>query len=99
MTRGWAYWFKGLLLAALLVGGVPGQYAQGDERRRIDLFDTQSRRTGSAIVDDRTGRIDFYDTKSNRTGYGTLHPDGRLDRYDTKSRRSGSGTVSSRGKR
>lgn len=27
---------------------------------RVDLFDTQGRRTGYVIVDERTGRLDIY---------------------------------------
>ena len=70
--------------------------------RFLDLFDRQSNRTGSAIIDEKTGRVDLYDTKSNRTGYGTIDKGGRIDLFDTRSNRVGSGQVApggSRGKR
>ena len=66
---------------------------------RIDLFDRQSNRTGSAIIDEKTGRVDLYDTKSNRTGYGTIDKGGRIDLFDTRSNRVGSGQVASGGSR
>jgi hypothetical protein len=80
-----------LLGAALLVA--PGHAAERPTETRIDLFDTKSNRTGSAIVDEKTGRVDLYDPKSNRTGYGTIDATGRLDFYDTKGNRTGSGQV------
>ena len=76
-----------LLLALGLATTVPAQ-------TRIDLFDKQSNRTGSATLDERTGRIDFYDTKSNRTGYGRIDRDtGKVDLYNLDGSRRGSGTL------
>ena len=61
---------------------------------RVDLFDKNSNRTGSATIDERTGRIDTYDTQSNRTGYGTVDPrSGRIDLFDTRGSRIGNGTL------
>lgn len=80
-----------LVVVLILVGKVAAE-------TRIDLYDTKSNRTGSAVVTE--GRVDFYDTKSNRTGYGTIDKGGRLDLYDRKSNRTGSGTIApSRGRR
>jgi hypothetical protein len=78
-----------LLGVALLVA--PG-HAQ-ERETRIDLFDTRSNRTGSAIIDEKSGRVDFYDKSSNRTGYGTIDKNGRIDLYDRSSNRTGSGQV------
>ena len=39
---------------------------------RIDLYDTNSNRTGYIIVDPKTRRLETYDTKSNRTRWGTI---------------------------
>jgi hypothetical protein len=58
----------GLILGAgtgLLLGGQLVIAAD-----RIDLFDTNSNRTGYIIVDPKTKRFDTYDTKSHRTGGG-----------------------------
>lgn len=85
-----------VLLGAILVTGSQGADPPGETR--VDLFDPQSNRTGSAIMDDKTGRIDLYDTQSRRTGYGTIDKGGRIDLYDTKSRRTGSGTLTGGGK-
>jgi hypothetical protein len=61
---------------------------------RVDLFDKNSRRTGSATIDERTGRIDFYDVKSSRTGYGKVDPrSGSLESFDLKGNRTGSGRI------
>ena len=62
---------------------------------RVDLYDTQSRRTGHAIVDERTGRVDFYDEKSRRTRYGKIESTGRLERFDLEGRREGTTGVPS----
>lgn len=77
--------------AALLLRVAP---AFGEERpgeARIDLFDKSSRRTGAAIVDERSQRIDLYDQHSRRTGYGAInrYGDGKVDLYDTKGNRTG----------
>src|SRR5260370_10638260 len=60
----------GLILGAgtgLLLGGQLVIAAD-----RIDLFDTNSNRTGYIIVDPKTKRVDTYDTKSHRTGWRTI---------------------------
>src|SRR5688572_24621019 len=65
----------GSLLAAPLAAPV-----FADERpseTRLDLFDTKSNRTGSAIIDRNGERVDFYDRKSSHTGYGTIDKGGR----------------------
>jgi hypothetical protein len=91
--------------AALFGVAMLAPHGHAEERSastRIDLFDRQSNRTGSAIIDEKTGRVDLYDTKSNRTGYGTIDKGGRIDLFDTRSNRVGSGQVApggSRGKR
>ena len=83
-----------LSLAALVV---PGHAQERGAQTRIDLFDRQSNRTGSATVNPATGRIDFYDTKSNRTGYGVIDGSGTLQRYDLKGNRTGTGQLSTDG--
>jgi hypothetical protein len=61
---------------------------------RIDLFDTNSNRTGYIIVDPRTKRFDTYDTKSHRTGWGTItRESGSVQVYDKDGNRVGSGTL------
>ena len=60
---------------------------------RVDLYDTKSNRTGSAVIDEKSGRVDFYDKSSNRTGYGTIDKSGRIDLYDRSGNRTGSGQV------
>jgi len=60
----------GLILGAgtgLLLGGQLVIAAD-----RIDLFDTDSNRTGYIIVDPKTKRVDTYDVKSHRTGWGAI---------------------------
>jgi hypothetical protein len=76
---------------ALLVA--PAHAAERPTETRVDLYDPRSNRTGSAIVDEKTGRVDLYDARSNRTGYGTIDKSGRIDFYDTKGNRTGSGQV------
>lgn len=83
----------GVLLLAVALLAAPVHAAERPTETRIDLFDTRSNRTGSAIVDEKTGRVDLYDTKSNRTGYGTIDATGRPDFYDTKGNRTGSRQV------
>ena len=90
---------EGLTLAGFLLSLVAlGAPALADERpaeTRVDLYDRSSARTGSAIVNERTGRVDVYDRRSNRVGYGTIdRKSGRVDTFDTRSRRTGSGTLS-----
>lgn len=54
---------------------------------RVDLFDTQGRRTGYAIVDRESGRVDFYDVNSKRLGWGQIRPSGRIENFDLNGRR------------
>jgi hypothetical protein len=82
----------GLILGAgtgLLLGGQLVIAAD-----RIDLFDTNSNRTGYIIVDPTTKRFDTYDTKSHRTGWGTITQEsGAVQVYDKDGNRIGSGTL------
>jgi hypothetical protein len=86
----------GLILGAgtgLLLGGQLVIAAD-----RIDLFDTNSKRTGYIIVEPKTGRFDTYDTKSNRTGWGTItRESGDVQVYDKDGNRVGSGVLSAPG--
>jgi hypothetical protein len=62
---------------------------------RIDLFDTNSNRTGYIIVDPKTRRFDTYDTRSRRTGWGTItRESGAIHVYDKDGNRIGSGILS-----
>ena len=82
----------GLILGAgtgLLLGGQLVIAAD-----RIDLFDTNSKRTGYIIIDPKTKRFDTYDTKSHRTGWGTItRESGDIQVYDKDGNRIGSGTI------
>jgi hypothetical protein len=82
----------GLILGAgtgLLLGGQLVIAAD-----RIDLFDTNSNRTGYIIIDPKTKRFDTYDTKSHRTGWGTItRESGDIQVYDKDGNRIGSGTL------
>jgi hypothetical protein len=82
----------GLILGAgtgLLLGGQLVIAAD-----RIDLFDTNSNRTGYMIVDPQTKRFDTYDTKSKRTGWGTItRESGAVQVYDKDGNRIGSGKL------
>jgi len=82
----------GLILGAgtgLLLGG---QLAIATDR--IDLFDTNSNRTGYIIVDPKTRRFDTYDTNSHRTGWGTITQEsGAVKVYDKDGNRIGSGKL------
>ena len=74
----------GLLLGGQLVIAVD----------RIDLFDTNSNRSGYIIVDPKTKRFDTYDTKSHRTGWGTITQEsGAVQVYDKDGNRIGSGKL------
>jgi hypothetical protein len=65
---------------------------------RIDLFDTNSNRTGYIIVDPKTKRFDTYDTHSHRTGWGTItRESGDVQVYDKDGNRVGSGILPARG--
>ena len=76
-----------LLLVLALAPAVAAQ-------TRVDLYDRNSRRTGSVTIDERTGRIDTYDTRSNRSGYGQVDQrTGKIDFYDLRGNRTGSGTL------
>jgi hypothetical protein len=81
------------ILLGLVALAAPALAEERSAPARVDLFDTQSNRTGSAVINERTQRIDLYDMKSNRTGYGTIDKNGRVDLFDTKSRRTGSGQI------
>lgn len=72
--RGLGRLFRLLALAALL----PGAALAGE---RVDLFDAQGRRTGYAVVDEKSGRVDFYDAMSRRTGYGRVDETGKVERF------------------
>lgn len=62
--------------------------ALAQDRTRVDLYDTGSRRQGYAIVDRETGRVDYFDQRSRRTGYGTVDPQtGRAERFDASGKR------------
>ena len=82
----------GLILGAgtgLLLGGQLVIAAD-----RIDLFDTNSNRTGYIIVDLKIKRFDIYDTKSKRTGWGTITQEsGAVQVYDKDGNRIGSGKL------
>ena len=82
-----------LLVALVALVFAPAASAQ----TRVDLFDRNNRRTGSATIDERTGRVDFYDTQSRRTGYGTIAPSGKVETFDLRGKRTGSGTLSPSG--
>src|SRR4029077_12346689 len=61
---------------------------------RIDLFDTNSNRTGYIIIDPKTKRFDTYDTRSHRTGGGTItRESGDVQVFDKDGNRIGSGTL------
>ena len=82
----------GLILGAgtgLLLGGQLVIAAD-----RIDLFDTNSNRTGYIIVDLKTKWFDIYDTKSHRTGWGTItRESGDVQVFDKDENRVRSGTL------
>jgi len=77
---------RGLAVIGIVVGvGL----AHAGEPTRVDLFDTQGRRTGYAVVDRDTGRVDFYDTTSRRTGYGRVDGAGKVERFGVDGKRQG----------
>ena len=82
----------GLILgvgAGLLLGGQLVIAAD-----RIDLFDTNSNRTGYIIVDPKTKRFDTYDAHSKRTRWGTItRESGDVSVYDKGGKRIGSGIL------
>jgi hypothetical protein len=83
--RGRGRLFRLVALVALLSGAA---LAGAEERTRVDLFDTQGRRTGHAIVDRESGRVDFYAPDGKRTGYGRVDATtGTVDRFDAQGRR------------
>ena len=84
--RGPRWWV--LVLLALLIGIIAGVVlARAGEQTRVDLFDTQGRRTGFAVVDQGTGRVDLYDTMSRRTGYGRVDGVGKVERFGLDGKR------------
>ncbi len=75
---------------ALLLGLLLGTWlAHAGERTRVDLFDVDGRRTGSAVVEPGTGRVDFYDARSRRTGWGRVDATGRAERVGLDGTRRG----------
>ena len=84
--------FTGIILCAgagLLLGG---QLATATER--IELYDTNARRTGYIIVDPKTRRLDTYDTRSHRTGWGTIaRESGDVDAFDKNGHCVGTGKL------
>ena len=55
-------------LAGVIVSGSVGLLLGGQlviAADRIDLFDTNSNRTGYIVVDPKSGRFDTYDTKKS----------------------------------
>jgi hypothetical protein len=90
--RGPRWWV--LVLLALVIGIILGVVlARAGEQTRVDLFDTQGRRTGYAVVDQGTGRVDFYDTMSRRTGYGRVDGVGKVERFGLDGKRQGDTAV------
>jgi len=84
------------LIGLILAGGtgllLGGQLVIAADR--IDLFDTNSNRTGYIIVDPKTKRLATYNTKSQRTGWGTISREsGDVDVYDKDGNRIGSGKI------
>ncbi len=77
-----------LLTATLTLVWVLGAALLHAEER-VDFFDLHGRRTGFAIVDEKTGRVDFYDVHSRRTGWGRVEPSGNVERFDLKGQRQG----------
>ncbi len=68
------------------------------EVERVDLYNAQGQRAGSAVIDRDGGRVDLYDRSSNRVGYGQIDPrSGRVDVFRLDGRRSG--VVAPTGKR
>jgi hypothetical protein len=82
-----------LLLALVALVFAPAASAQ----TRVDLFDRNSRRTGSATIDERTGRVDFYDV--SRTGYshGSITLSGKIETFDLRGNRTGGATLTPSG--
>jgi hypothetical protein len=77
----------GLVVAITLLAAPAAAVAQ--DRTRVDLYDTQGRREGYAVIDRDSGRVDLYDRDSRRTGYGRIQPDGKVDLYDPRGGRRG----------
>jgi hypothetical protein len=81
-------------MRALILVGLVLSVAIADAAERVDLYDKNSKRTGYATVDKKSGRIDLYDKDSRRTGYGRIDQrSGRIDLYDPQSRRTGTGRL------
>ncbi len=61
---------------------------------RIDLYDTDSKRTGYIIVDPKTRRLETYDMKSKRTRWGTIARDsGDVEAFDRDGNWIGTGKL------
>jgi len=83
-----------LVVLALVIGIILGVVlAHAGEPTRVDLFDTNGRRTGYAVVDRDTGRVDFYDTASRRTGYGRVDDAGKVERFGLNGKRQGEAAI------
>ncbi len=84
-------------LISLILGAGTGLLLGGQlviAADRIDLFDTNSKRTGYIVVDPKTKRFDTYDAKSRRTGWGTItRESGTIQVYDKDGNRIGSGIL------
>lgn len=73
-----------ILLAALLALFATPAFAGAV---RVDLYAQNGRRTGYAVVDQKSGRVDFYDVKSRRTGWGRVDSTGRVERFGLDGKR------------
>jgi hypothetical protein len=86
----------GLVVTVVVAGLATAANAQSDTTR-IDLYDSQSRRSGYITIDPRSGRLDQFDKNSNRLGYGTVTTPSsggtRVDTYSNNGTRAGSGTL------
>ena len=84
-------------LIGIILGAATGLLLGGQlviATDRIDLYDTNSKRTGYIIVDPKTRRLDTYDIRSNRTGWGTItRESGDVQVFDKDGNRIGSGTL------
>jgi hypothetical protein len=61
---------------------------------RIDLYDSNSKRTGYILVDPKTRQLDTYDTRSQRTRWGTIaRQSGDVQAFDKDGNRIGTGRL------
>ena len=82
-----------VLVLAVLIVGAPA-FAQ--DRTRVEVYDKESRRQESVVIDEKNSRVDTYDKGSKHTGYGVIRQDGRVDLYDVDGSRKGSVTTKGR---